>query len=204
MRQKRLCNVDGCTRPSRVHQMCDKHYRRWKRHGDPTVTVMPAPGDIARWMADQVASRDREGCWEWPFGMDGKGYGAIHVNGQQTRACRFARELDGRPIAPGMLARHTCDNRSCVNPDHIIDGTYLDNSRDAVERGRVARGSRQHRARLTEADVPVIVERLRAGERHRVIGASYGVTESAITSIARGRSWSWLTGIPKQPRKDRP
>lgn len=204
MRQKKTCAVATCTRPSRVRQMCDKHYRRWRSSGDPLVIRKTPNGAPRAWLAEQVAHRDRSTCWEWVFATDGKGYGVVHVRGSQAKACRFARELDGRPIAPGMLARHTCDNRICVNPDHILDGTYLDNSRDAVERGRVARGSRQHKARLTEADVLVIVERLRAGERHRVIAEHYGVSESAIALISRGRTWSWLTGIPKPPRKDHP
>lgn len=204
MKQKKTCAVVGCTRPSRVRQMCDKHYRRLRSSGHPLAVRKTPNGAPRAWLAEQVASRDRSRCWEWPFATDGKGYGVIRVRGSQTRACRFARELDGRPVAPGMLARHTCDNRICVNPDHILDGTYLDNSRDAMERGRVARGSRQHKAQLSEADVLEVVGRLRAGERHRAIAEHYGVSETAIAFISRGRSWSWLTGIPKQPRKDHP
>ena len=204
VRQKKTCAVAGCLRLSRVRRMCDRHYRRWKSNGDPLVIRKTPNGAPIEWLAEQVADRDRSDCWEWLFATDGKGYGVVHVRGRQTRACRFARELDGQPIAAGMLARHTCDNRICVNPDHILDGTYLDNSRDAVERGRVARGSRQHKARLSEADVPVIVERLKCGDLHRVIAEDYGVSESAIASLSRGRTWSWLTGIPKQPRKGHP
>ena len=46
----------------------------------------------------------------------------------------------GRPIAPGMFALHTCDNRRCVNPDHLYEGTAGQNARDRAARGRTRNG----------------------------------------------------------------
>jgi hypothetical protein len=38
-----VCDVEGCTSPSRANDMCDKHYRRVKSHGDPSIRLtMPA------------------------------------------------------------------------------------------------------------------------------------------------------------------
>ncbi len=31
---------------------------------------------------------------------------------------------------PGVLLRHKCDNRLCMNPNHLVPGTYKDNGRD--------------------------------------------------------------------------
>jgi hypothetical protein len=40
------------------------------------------------------------------------------------------------PVPPGKIVRHTCDNPPCVNPLHLMIGTYGDNMRDRTERGR--------------------------------------------------------------------
>ena len=50
----------------------------------------------------------------------------------------------GRPIRPGFYALHSCDNRICVNPDHIYEGTYRDNAND--------RSARNHESYLTGDD----------------------------------------------------
>ena len=34
------------------------------------------------------------------------------------------------------VARHTCDNPRCINPDHLVLGTQRDNLQDQVDRGR--------------------------------------------------------------------
>ena len=43
--------------------------------------------------------------------------------------------LDGRPVPPGLVARHTCNVMKCYNPAHLIHGTHADNSMDMVMAG---------------------------------------------------------------------
>lgn len=45
----------------------------------------------------------------------------------------------GRPIAPGLMACHHCDNPPCVNPDHLFEGTASDNRQDMLRKGRWTR-----------------------------------------------------------------
>jgi hypothetical protein len=71
---------------------------------------------------------------------DVRTYQRISINGKGYGATRLALERKlGRPIKPGLLALHTCDFRRCINPDHLYEGSYSDNSRDAYERNPVYR-----------------------------------------------------------------
>lgn len=101
---------------------------------------------------------DPAGCWIWQGGANGQGYGVLRHDEMQHRAHRVSYELFVGPIDDGLLVLHHCDNPPCVRPDHLYAGTAADNARDAVERGRVARGDR-HCSRTRPERVP-------RGDRH--------------------------------------
>jgi hypothetical protein len=75
-----------------------------------------------------------DGCLEWTGWRKG-GYGRIVVDGKRLSVHRLAFWLT-HGYWPN-ICRHTCDNPPCCNPDHLLDGTHADNTRDALERGLV-------------------------------------------------------------------
>lgn len=75
-------------------------------------------------------------CWEWLAGKTGTGYGAFKVGGVATGAHIFMYSWKKRAPGVGKVVRHTCDNRGCVNPKHLLCGTYKDNVQDAIRRKR--------------------------------------------------------------------
>lgn len=72
------------------------------------------------------------GCWRWTACVSGKfHYGTIHVNGKMIGAHRVSWALAGREEIPeGMVLRHTCNVKVCVNPEHLVLGTQADNMKD--------------------------------------------------------------------------
>lgn len=77
------------------------------------------------------------GCIEWRGGLDPNGYGAFKYRGKKTGAHRAALMIAGVEIPAGMDVCHTCDNRKCVNVDHLFIGSRSENMQDALSKGRL-------------------------------------------------------------------
>jgi hypothetical protein len=104
------------------------------------------------------------------------------VNYHLLRAHRVAYELWKGPIPSGLLVRHKCDNRGCVNPDHLETGTQQDNMNDMLERNR-------QYCKLTEDDVIEIRVLLGFGVRQVQLAEQFGVSQYIISRINTGRIW---------------
>jgi len=75
-------------------------------------------------------------CWHYCGVRNKFGYGRITYQGRTQVVHRIIYEVVNGPIQAGLYALHSCDNPSCVNPNHMRLGTYSDNIRDSYERGR--------------------------------------------------------------------
>lgn len=132
-------------------------------------------------------------CWEWRGGDKGNGYGNFNLNGATISAHRAAYILLVGPISNDQDVCHTCDNRPCCNPDHLFPGTRLENMQDAAAKLRVARGSHLPNAKLDEAKVLTIKQRLVNGHKYKAIAADFGVDHHTIGAISRGITWKHVT-----------
>lgn len=133
-------------------------------------------------------------CWEWTGSKVKGGYGQIGKGGREIgneMTHRLSWEIHNGPIPEGMFVCHSCDNRSCVNPDHLFLGTHSDNVQDMVAKGRVGdvgrKGTKHHKAKLTDEDV----REIRAAEDSTTtLALIYGVSTSTIQRVKSGKGWS--------------
>ncbi len=80
------------------------------------------------------------GCWEWQHALNSNGYGNIAWDGKYYGAHRAMYIALHGPIERKQLVLHRCDNRTCINPDHLFLGTYSDNMNDMYAKNRHAVG----------------------------------------------------------------
>ena len=145
-------------------------------------------------------------CWVWIGSKMNTGYGQINTrNGRVVTAHRFSYQLHKGEIPEGMFICHTCDNRACVNPDHLWLGTPKDNMQDMVRKGRgvsnPVRGSKNHVAKLTEEQAAQIYASTQSMTK---LAKQFGVSVSCVLSIKKGLSWSQVTQTIGPAHRPRP
>jgi hypothetical protein len=143
------CSVEGCNTRVLVRSrgLCSKHYDRWRRHGDPYVTLRPnlILGTPEERFRVKVSTPDHQGCLLWNAGLNRNGYGIFLLDGKSTLAHRVAYEMYVGPIPTGLSLDHVCHNRDkgcqggsackhrrCTNVQHLEPVTRREN----LDRGR--------------------------------------------------------------------
>ena len=134
-------------------------------------------------------------CIFWTGFKSRDGYGIVHRKNKLLKAHRIAycahHSIELRDII-GVIIRHKCDNRSCVNPHHLEPGTSADNTNDRHVRGRDAKGESNGMAKLTEEDVRSIRAQYKPWSRTNgaiPLAAKFGVSKSLISQICNGVIW---------------
>jgi hypothetical protein len=134
--------------------------------------------------------RSEHGCWLWTGHRLPKGYGVFRVGDKIHRAHRVAYELFKGEIPEGLHVTHSCDNPSCVNPDHLFAKTNADNVQESFDKLRSSNVGILHPGhKLTEDDVLQI---LGSSDEFEVLADRFGVTKENIYRIKTRRSWSHM------------
>lgn len=130
------CSVDRCTRPALKRGMCNAHYLRWWRHGDPLggrkATIA---GDPLLWLRS-MATYNGDDCVRWPFGQTGSERGSVRFEGRARNHNNVLCTLAHGPAPKDKpMACHSCGNDWCSNPKHVYWGTAKNNYDDSVRHG---------------------------------------------------------------------
>lgn len=131
------------------------------------------------------------GCWKYLGGLNQGGYGNIWDNGRTRSAHVVSFEIHNRPVRQGYSVCHSCDNKWCINPEHLFEGTTQDNIDDMISKGRDGfKGVRNGMAILDEEQVEVIRNLLAEDQlSQEAIGERFGVSRSTVAAIKSRRLW---------------
>jgi hypothetical protein len=145
----------------------------------------------------------KDDCWDWKASTMNSGYGQFVIRKNKKvialSAHRTAYRLFNGLIPEGLQVNHTCDNKVCVNPNHLYAGTQKENLSDMIQRGRQnkdrskMRGENNPKSKLTNEDV-LEIRRLYKDEHiyQSELGKQFGVSQCAICCIVNRKSWKHL------------
>jgi hypothetical protein len=126
---------------------------------------------------------DKNGCWIWTGDFSNTGYGRIGVNGKRILTHRFSWSLVNGEIPDGLQVCHHCDNRWCVNPEHLFLGTNEDNIADMVSKAR-----QQHR--LNPSDVRKARDLYKTGNYSQSqLARMFRINQSSMSAVIGRRTW---------------
>jgi len=135
-------------------------------------------------------------CWVWTGSRTGHdGYGGIYVAAHQAPGATYPKpsyvhrvswEMAFGPIPAGRHVLHSCDNRSCVKPDHLFLGDQAANMKDAASKGRLS-GARPNRRKVSDEQIAEIFALRRRGLTLESIGERFGVSKCFVSMVVRGK-----------------
>lgn len=183
------CSVQDCTKGIFVKGLCCGHYYKLRKQG----TTDGKPYSSSKRIDDfnKYHSVNLEtGCHEWIGHIGANGYGLYSISNKQRTTHRLAWEIKHGEIPKGLCVCHKCDNRKCVNPDHLFLGTKKENNSDMAQKKRSALGVRNGHAKLTEGQV---VEIYSSRDSYSKIAKRIGISITQISAIKTGREWAHVT-----------
>jgi len=204
------CSHPKCARPARSKGMCNRCYQRWLKVTPRELRPEPTPVERFLLMVNREGPTPQHAphlgkCWLWTGSKRPPGYGAFNAGPSRGNipAHGFALEMAGfGPCPDGLETCHRCDTPSCVRPSHVYYGTRQQNMDDAWHRSRQPVGSERNAARLVEGEIEEIRHRFANGERCIDLARVFGVSQSHISHITRGKAWPNAGGPITKLRRD--
>jgi hypothetical protein len=165
---------------------------------EATIKGVKVTPEIVRRFWDKVDVRSPDECWDWMGGRANTGYGNMKIQEKRIGAHRIAYTLVNGTISHdgsyhGGIIMHSCDRPSCCNPFHLRLGDAQANMDDKVLKGRSARGEKNTKAKLTNAQVLEIRKMYSKGRvTQRSLAQKYGVIQQAIQAIVTRTTWKHI------------
>lgn len=141
-----------------------------------------------------------ETCWNWKAHKLKKGYGHFHSKGKEILAHRYSYELHKGKIPENLFVLHSCDNPSCVNPDHLWLGTKKDNRNDCESKGReklfgnkeAKKGTENDNNKLSESEVLMIRSLKKEGKTFEELARKFSINRITVQQIVYRKTWKHI------------
>jgi hypothetical protein len=122
-------------------------------------------------------------CWEWT-GFVSAGYGVVQFDGRLQGAHRVAWVLEHmKPIPAGMQIGHSCHNKRCCNPNHLL---CVDRSNLS---GRTQKGEHHWNVKLTKQAVVHIRQQYAKGIQVAALAKEHGISKQLVGKVISGEVW---------------
>jgi hypothetical protein len=134
-----------------------------------------------------------ENCWLWAGRRTAAGYGSFYALGE-GRAYRVAWILFQGQIPKGKWVLHRCNQKLCVNPNHLYLGSREDNTRDMIQCGIIKTKLAPHQVlEIRElAGPPATAPGTGVSKIQVALAEKFGVSRVTISRIQRRAGWRWL------------
>lgn len=131
---------------------------------------------------------DKGDCIEWIAGIaKTTGYGQITLDYETMLAHRVSYEIFAGEIPKGVCVLHKCDNRKCVNPNHLFLGTKGENNSDRSSKGRSCKHDKHPLAKLDWEKVEFIRKSVYVSSRK--IAKILGISPTLVKNVRNKRTW---------------
>lgn len=149
---------------------------------------------------DKVYPDPNTGCWIWAGAMLKEGYGTIWAWDTVRLAHRVSFELyfNSGIFTSDQLVLHKCNNRWCVNPQHLYLGSQFDNMNQAYKQGRIAKSFLDAPKPVSQYDLTgsFIKTFVSIREAARTIPASkHGISKSCKENHRTSGGYYWRYAI---------
>lgn len=170
---RQSCNVRLCVNPEhlKLHYKSEPKKRKLTKYEIPLI--------------DQFMKNVKKcdsGCWEWIGAKHASGYGGLAKGmWKEAYAHRWCYIFHKGEIPEKKVVRHLCDNRICVNPEHLEIGNQADNVHDMYKGGKEG-GNRK----LTNTQIEELRKMRAEGKLIRELEAAFGITRTTVYKILQG------------------
>lgn len=152
---------------------------------------------------EKVNIKNIHDCWDWQSSINNDGYGqfwikghsfnGFELSGKQQLAHRISWLFKHGILPKENLVCHTCDNRRCVNPNHLFLGSSQDNMNDKVVKGRAVggklKGEEHGKSKLTQEQIIAI---RKSNFTQKTLAQIYNVKQNTISMIKNNKIWKHL------------